>query len=230
MKYLIVIFTIFITVLGYISSRYVFQKTRNPILNPVLLTTLMVIAVLTETGLNFEDYKAGKEIMTFLLGPATVALALPLYKNRHYLWSGLAPVMVGIATGSLLNILTVIFLGKLVGFEHKIIISLAPKSITAPIAVEVAKIVGGDPALTAIFVVFTGLVGASLGPIILNALKVGDPVARGLSIGTTSHGQGTAVALEEGETQGALSGVAMALSAVFTSVITPYLIALLKLK
>lgn len=230
MKYFVVVFTILITVLGYVLSRYIYQKTRNPLLNPVLVTTLIVIAALTATGLKFDDYKPGKEIMTFLLGPATAALALPLYRNRHYLRSGLVPVVVGISAGSLLNIISVIFLGKMVGFEQKIIVSLAPKSITAPIAVEVAKIISGDPALTAIFVVFTGLIGASAGPILLDVLKIGDPVARGLSIGTTSHGQGTAAALEEGETQGALAGVAMALSAVFTSVITPWLIIVLNLK
>lgn len=221
---IIIGFTILITVFGYWLSRYLFIRYKNPLLNPVFLTTMFVILVLTLLGLDFDDYKPGKEIMTFLLGPATVALALPLFHNRKVLWSGLVPVVLGILAGSLSNIIVVLLIGKAADLDHNILISLIPKSITAPIAIEVAKLTGGDPALTAIFVVATGMLGAIAGPALLTFLHVHNPVARGLAIGTTAHGQGTAIALQEGETQGAMSGVAMALAAVFTSFLVPFLI------
>lgn len=185
---------------------------------------MFVILILSLLGLSFDDYQPGKQIMTFLLGPATVALALPLYHNRKALWSGLVPVVLGVLAGSLSNIIVVVIIGKAAALEQNILISLIPKSITAPIAIEVAKLTGGDPALTAIFVVATGMIGAIAGPSLLNFLKVHNPVARGLAIGTTAHGQGTAIALQEGEIQGAMSGVAMALAAVFTSFLVPFLI------
>lgn len=224
MESLIILFTIFITITGYVLSRNIFARYKHPLLNPVFLTTVIVITILLLTGLDFNDYKPGKEIMTFLLGPATVALALPLYKNRQYLWSGLIPILLGVGIGSLVNIVTVIVMAHLTSLEKAIVISLAPKSITAPIAIEVSKIIGGDPALAVVFVVATGMIGAIMGSSLLSLIRVKDPVARGLAIGTTSHGQGTAIALQEGETQGAMSGIAMALAAVFTSFAAPSIV------
>lgn len=224
MKLTITIFSIIITVFGYILSRKIFNKYKIGVLNPVFLTTSIVIACLLLLGLDFEDYKPAKEIMTFLLGPATVALALPLYNNRKALLSGLIPVLIGVSIGSLTNMLIVFFIGKIALLDKKILLSLLPKSITAPIAIEVSKIIGGDPALAAAFVVATGMIGAIIGPALLTLANITNPVARGLAIGTTAHGQGTAVALQEGETQGAMSGVAMAIAAVLTAILAPLLI------
>lgn len=223
---MIVFFTIIITIAGYLVSRVIFNKFKNPLLNPVVLTTVMVIGILALSGLKYEDYEPGKERMTFLLGPATVALALPLYHNRKRLWAGFIPVLLGVAVGSVINIIAMIFLGQLAGFDNNIIASLVPKSITAPIAIEVVRIIGGDPSLAAVFVVMSGMIGSMIGPILLTRLRIYDPIARGLAMGTTSHGQGTAVALAEGETQGAMSGVAMAFAAVITSFVAPFLIPL----
>lgn len=223
MHTLIIAFTILITVGGYILSRQIFNKYKHPLLNPVVLTTIMVIIILSLFKLNFNDYKPGKDIMTFLLGPATVALAVPLYNNRQSLWKGLFPVFSGVIIGTLANIIGVTLIGKIFSFNETLIKSLAPKSITAPIAIEVSRISHGNPSLTAAFVVITGMIGSIVGPSLLTKLKITDPVARGLSIGTTSHGQGTAVILEEGEIQGAMSGVAMAIAAIFTSFIVPFI-------
>lgn len=217
-------FTIAITVGSYAVSRRVFLRSGNALLNPVFLSTSTIIAILLVLGLGAEQYASGKEVMTSLLGPATVALALPLYRNRHLLIERLPAVLLGIISGSISTIATGVILARAGALEKTIVLSLAPKSVTAPIAIEIADIIGGDPALTAAFVIATGILGSIIGPAVLSMVRVHDPVARGLAMGTTSHGQGTAIILAEGETQGAMSGVAMALAAIFTSFIAPLLI------
>ncbi|HEY5975866.1 MAG TPA: LrgB family protein [Geobacteraceae bacterium] len=223
----ILVFSIVITVAAYLASRALFLRFRQPLLNPVFLSTIVVIPILQVSGLTFQDYSPAKEVMTFLLGPATVALALPLYRHREALQRYALPILAGVAAGSLSTMATAIWLGRLTGLSHQLQLSLAPKSITAPIAMEVARLTGGDPSLAVAFVVATGMLGSMLGPPLLSRLQVANPVARGLAMGTTSHGQGTAMAIMEGETQGAMAGIAMALAAIFTSLVAPYYIPLL---
>jgi predicted murein hydrolase (TIGR00659 family) len=211
-----------LTVGAYLVTRRIFLRFKYPLLNPVFLSTLVIIAVLQATGGTLEGYRPAKEAMTFLLGPATVALALPLYKNRSVLRNHALPVFAGVLAGSLTTIAAVLIAGRVAGLARGVLISLGPKSVTVPIAVEISRIAGGEPTLTAAFVVATGMIGSILGPTLLSALKVRNPVARGLALGTVSHGQGTAVALMEGETSGAMGGVAMAIAAVCTALIAPY--------
>ena len=135
-----------------------------------------------------------------------------------------AAVVVGIVTGSLESLVSGIAVARLARLDPVITMSLAPKSVTAAIAVEIASLLGGDEALTAAFVIATGALGSMLGPWFLSRIRIANPVARGLAVGTTAHGQGTAMMLHEGETQGALSGVAMALAAIFTSFVVPILV------
>lgn len=222
MRYDVICFTIFITILAYAVSRKAFIRFKNPLLNPVFLSTVTVIGILLSCDLTFDDYLPGKEIMTFLLGPATVALAVPLYRHKKALASYAFPILVGVAVGSLSTMTAVVLVGKIAQLSQEIVLSLTPTSVTAPIAVEISRIIGGDASLTTAFVVATGMIGSIIGPLILNMLRVANPIARGLAMGTTSHGQGTAMALLEGELQGAMSGIAMTLAAVFTSVVAPY--------
>lgn len=217
-------FTILITIIAYLFSRKIFMKTQNPLVNPVLLSTTAVILILHYLGITFEQYKPGKEIMTFLLGPATVALALPLYLNRHILRKSFFPILVGIACGAIATLATAVLLAKFSGLDSMIVTSIAPKSITAPIAIEIALITGGNPAIAVAFVVFTGTLGSVIGAAVLSFCKINNPVARGLAMGVTAHGQGTATILQEGQTQGAMAGVAMGLSAIFVSLIAPFFI------
>lgn len=221
---MITIFTIVLTVTLYIISRYFFVKTKNPLLNPVLLSTTVIIIVLHFFGISYDQYKPGKTIMTFLLGPATVSLALPLYLNRHILKQSLVPILVGIACGSIASLGSAVLLAKISGLDTLIVASISTKSITAPIAIEVSRIIGGDPAIAVAFVVFTGTLGSMIGASFLSMCKIKSPVARGLAMGVTAHGQGTATILQEGQTQGAMAGVAMGLSAVFVSFIAPFFI------
>jgi len=217
-------FTIILTVVMYFISRKIYLKTNNALLTPLLLSTTAIILILHFSGITFEQYKPGKDIMTFLLGPATVALALPLYLNRHILRDSFVPILIGIASGAVATLTTAVILAKLSGLDSMIIASIAPKSITAPIAVEIALHTGGDPAIAVAFVVFTGTLGSMIGAGFLSLCKIDNPIARGLAMGVTSHGQGTATIMQEGQTQGAMAGVAMALSAIFISFIAPFYI------
>ena len=219
-----VTFAIILTVGVYTLSRRAFLRYGYALLSPVFLSTLIIIAVLTLCRIPFAGYKPAESIMTALLGPAVVALALPLYRQRHTVLRLLPAVLAGIASGSLVSLASVIAVARWAGLQPLIVVSLAPKSVTAPVAVEISRIIGGDQALTATFVITTGVIGSMLGPWFLSRIRIHDPVARGLAVGTASHGQGTAMMLQEGERQGALSGVAMALAAVFVSLIAPLLV------
>ena len=227
MQSLMVLFTIVLTVVAYVLSRFLFVRYGNPLLNVVLLSAAFIIATLLVCDIPYEFYIPGHEIMTALLGPATVALAVPLYKNKHLLKEYSLPIIAGICVGSLVSVVSVMLIAQFGGLAREIVISIAPKSVTIPFAVEIVQIAGGDPALAAAFVVATGTFGAVLGPSLLTWFKINDSVARGLALGTVSHGQGTGMALMEGEEQGSMAGVAMALAGVFTSVIAPLLIPLL---
>lgn len=218
------IFAITLTLCIYFISRKIFLKTQNPLLNPVLFSTTIIIIILSYSHITFEQYKPGKDIMTFLLGPATVALALPLYLNRHILLKSLLSILTGILCGAISTLTAAVLLAKVSGLDSVIIASIAPKSVTAPIAIEIALLTGGDPAIAVAFVVFTGTFGSMIGASFLSLCKIHNPIARGLALGVTAHGQGTAVILQEGQLQGAMAGVAMALSAIFISFIAPFYI------
>lgn len=221
---LLTIFTIVLTIVLYIISLNVCRKLRNALLTPLLLSTIVIITILNVAGITFEQYKPGKSFMTFLLGPATVSLALPLYLNRHILRASLIPILVGIASGAVATLTTAVVMARLAGLDPLLVASMAPKSITAPIAIEISRIIGGDPAISVAFVVFTGTLGSMIGASFMTFCKITNPVARGLAMGVTAHGQGTATILQEGQTQGAMAGVAMALAAIFISFIAPFYI------
>lgn len=217
-------FTVILTVALYIVSRKIYLKTQNALLAPLLLSTTAIILILHYTGISFAQYKPGKSVMTFLLGPATVGLALPLYQNRRVLRQSFIPILIGIVCGSVATLTTAVVLAKQSGLDALIVASIATKSITAPIAIDVSRIIGGDPAVAVAFVVFTGTLGSMIGAGFLSLCRITDPVARGLAMGVTAHGQGTATILHEGQTQGAMAGVAMAVAAIFTSFIAPFYI------
>jgi len=217
-------FTILLTIGIYFISLKIYLKIKIPFLTPLLISTTAIILVLISSGITFEQYKPGKSIMTFLLGPATVGLALPLYLNRQLLRKMLLPILFGIVCGSITTVTTAVVLAKLSGLDALLVTSMATKSITAPIAIEISRILGGDPAIAVAFVVFTGTLGSMIGPTFLSLCKINTPVARGIAMGLSAHGQGTATILQEGQLQGAMAGVAMALSAIFVSFIAPFYI------
>lgn len=216
-------FSIGITVAAYGLSRALARRFPSPLTTPVFFSTAVIILVLVTSGLQVADYEPAKRIMVSLLGPATVSLAVPLYKNRQTLLRHTAPAVLGLAVGSLATLGAAVLLATAFGLPDVIRASMSVKSVTAPVAIELAPIVHGSPALTAAFVIATGMIGAMLGPWLMTRTGIHDPLSRGLALGTISHGQGTAQAVTEGELQGAAAGIAMGLAAVFTSFVAPFL-------
>ena len=220
------LFGIGITLGAYQLVIAAYEKTRWLFLQPVLVSMLVVIGVLLSCGLTYAEYRKSTEIMNILLGPATVALAVPLYLNlrriRQLFWPTFTTLIVGgvFATGICL------LLGWWFGAEHMILMTLAPKSVTSPIAMLVAEQIGGVAALAAVFVLITGVIGAIFGPALLSMLGVHSPEARGMALGLTAHAVGTSVALQESEECGAFAALAMSLMGVATAVFLPLAVSL----
>jgi predicted murein hydrolase (TIGR00659 family) len=182
-----------------------------------------VVAVLVATQTGYESYFDGAQFVHFLLGPATVALAIPLYRQFEKVRQSALAIVTSIIVGSLTASLSAVVIARLLGGSRDSLISLAPKSVTAPVAMGIAERLGGLPSLTAVLVILTGILGAMMGTFILNALGIKDWAARGLAMGTASHGIGTARALQVNEIAGAFSGLAMGLNALATALMLPLL-------
>ena len=219
---MIMVFTA-LTVGAYLVSRWLFFRYGHPLFNMVLFGTILMISLLVISGTPYSAYEPAKEFM----GPATVALAIPLYKNRELLRRYGLAIGSSVAAGSLTSMVLVVLLSKAGGLSQAVLISALPKSVTAPIAIEIAQLSGGDPALAVAFVVATGTFGGSLGPTLLRWCGIRLPEARGLALGTVAHAQGVGMALLEGEASAAMASSAMAIAAIFTSLAAPVLLALL---
>lgn len=223
----ITLVSIFITIGTYLISLPLSKKYPSVLTMPIFFCTVTIILILLLTRITYEQYSLAKEIMTYLLGPATVALAVPLYRERKTMFKNCLPVIVGVLVGSIATIVSAVYLGIWGGLTEGAILSLSIKSVTIPIASEVATIINGEPSLVVVFVLVTGMFGAMFGSALLNFAKITDPIARGLSYGTISHGIGTSKAMTEGEIEGASSGIAMALAGIITSLVIPLLIVLI---
>ncbi|MBN6188877.1 LrgB family protein [Aneurinibacillus sp. BA2021] len=227
MSTFVTLYSIVITVGAYLLSRTVARKYPSPFTTPVFFSTALIISVLLVNGVSFAQYEPAQRIMTFFLGPATVALAVPLYKNRQLIRKYSFPAFVGLLAGLLSTILSVILIARMLRLSDEIIASLSTKSVTVPIALEITRIIGGSPALSAAFVVLTGTLGTMIGPWLMQRTGIRSSFAYGLAMGTISHGQGAAQAASTDELAGAVAGVAMGLAAVLTSVLLPWLHTLL---
>ena len=219
-----------LTLVAYLAGDWIYRRAhQHPLLHPVLLAIAALVGLLTATGTTYQTYFEGAQFVHFLLGPATVALAVPLYFNFSKLRRMWLPLFGGLIAGSLTAAVSAIGIAWLLGASEQTLISLAPKSVTAPVAMGIAEKLGGLPSLTAILVVSTGILGAVLGPWTLNLLRVRDEAIRGFSIGVASHGIGTARAFQESEEAGAFSGLAMGLNILATALLLPLLVHLLGL-
>jgi predicted murein hydrolase (TIGR00659 family) len=208
----------------YVLARRLHRRFPIPYLSPLVSTTVAVVMLLLGTGIPVERYREGGDLLGLLLGPATVALALPLYRHRELLLRHAPAIALSVLAGAAVATVSVVALASSVGLSPAIVASMAPKSVTAPVAIEVARAVGGDPALAAGCAVMTGTLGALFGPAILALLRVRHPVARGVAMGTIAHAQGTAAALAESELTGAVSAVALSLTAIAAALAGPPLI------
>jgi predicted murein hydrolase (TIGR00659 family) len=197
--------------------------------NPVLISVVILITFLTLTGTPYQRYFDGAQFVHFLLGPTTVALALPLWRYAGRLRRMLLPLSGALLIGSLTSILSVVAIGRLMGVSEVTLRSLAPKSVTTPIAMGISEQIGGLPSLTAVLVIVTGIIGAVIAQELFDRLRVDDQAARGLAIGVASHGIGTARALQMHAEAGAFAGLAMGLNGALTTLLAPLLARLLGL-
>ncbi|HMQ91948.1 MAG TPA: LrgB family protein [Amaricoccus sp.] len=192
---------------------------RHPLANPVVIAAGLLIALLTATGTAYGDYFAGAQFVHFLLGPATVALAVPLWHNRTAVRRNLVPMCVALVAGSLTAIVSAVTIAWAFGAPAPVLASLAPKSTTAPIAMALTESIGGIPALAAVLVVLTGILGSVIVTPLMNALKITDYAARGFAVGVASHGIGTARAFQVSEEAGTFAGIAMGLNGALTALV-----------
>lgn len=213
-----------VTLVAYQIGLWLHERCRRtPLVNPVLVAVLVLIALLAASGIEYRTYFEGAQFVHFLLGPATVALAVPLYNQINQVRRSLGALAVALLTGSVTAAGSAVALGWLLGASERTLLSLAPKSVTSPIAMGVSEQLGGLPSLTAVFVMLSGIVGAALGSWTLNLVRVKDWRARGLGMGVAAHGIGTARALQVNEVAGAFSGLAMGLNGLATAVLLPLL-------
>jgi len=209
------LFCVGVTLGAYQLALAAYERTRWVFLQPVLVSMLIVIAVLLACGIDYAEYSTSAKVLTILLGPATVALAVPLFLNLKRIRQLFWPTLITLVVAGLFAI------------DHELLMSLAPKSVTSPIAMLVASQIGGVAALAAVFVLITGVLGAILGPELLRRFGVHHPAAQGMALGMTAHAVGTSRALQEGEECGAFAALAMSLMGVATAVLLPLAVALI---
>ncbi|MDN5745472.1 MAG: LrgB family protein [Nocardioidaceae bacterium] len=213
-----------LTLGGYQLGRWLQQRTGGHALaQPVLVTIIVAAVAITLLDVDYADYRDATELISFWLGPATVALAVPLHRQAHRLKGFVTPMLLAIVAGATTAIVSAVLLARALGAEEALQKTLAPKSSTTPVAIAVTESLGGITSLVAVFTIGIGIFGAVVGPAVLNLLRVRDRRARGLAIGAVSHGLGASRMLREDETEGAFAGLSMGLSALATSLLVPLL-------
>ena len=214
-----------VTVLAWIAADALAQASgRHPLVNPLLLTVAGVAALLLATGTPYGTYFAGAQFVHFLLGPATVAIAVPLFRNWPLVVRHALPMLAALLAGGLTAIASALAVAASLGVPHDVLVALAPKSVTAGIAMGISEGLGGAPALTAVLVIATGLIGAVMVTPLMNALGIRDYAARGIAVGLASHGIGTARAFTVDPVAGTFAGIAMGLNALLSAVLVPLIV------
>lgn len=218
-----------LTLLAYQAGRLLQARSGGHALaQPVLVAVVLVGATLLLLDVDVEDYRDGTALLSFLLGPATVALAVPLHRQAHRLRALLLPLAVAVALGAVVSVASAVVLARVLGAGDVLQRTLAPKAATTPVSIALSDAHGGLPELTAALTIVAGILGAVAGPAVLTLLRVRARTARGVALGSVSHGIGTSRALAEDATEGAFSGLAMGLTALATSLVLPLVLALLR--
>ncbi|TFW19236.1 LrgB family protein [Massilia arenosa] len=217
-----------LTLCAYIVAQWIYLRCRmSPLANPVAIAIVLISAVLALSGMSYQRYFAGAQFVHFLLGPATVALAVPLARQVPRLRRSLLPLGCALLCGCVTAIVTAAGVAALLGAPEALVRSIAPKSATTPIAMAVAQSLGGIPALTAALVIATGILGAATGRFLFNALRIESIEARGFALGLAAHGIGTARAFQVSAQAGAFAALGMGLNGVMTALLAPWLVPLI---
>jgi predicted murein hydrolase (TIGR00659 family) len=224
------LFWLIVTIIVFMFSAAVNRRLGGtPLVHPVLLSLTLIIIFLVATGTQYETYFEGAQFIHFLIGPATVALAIPLYDHFERVKQLWLPLLVACVVGASTAIVSVLIVAQWFDVPHAVLLSMAPKSVTSPIAIGIAEKIGGFPSLAAGIVLVTGAIGCLLAPLIFKLLNVKDDAVKGFSLGLSAHGFGTAQALEISALAGAFSGLAMGLTGLITAFIMPLIISLMGL-
>lgn len=221
------VFGVFLTLLTYFFAVRLKKKWNYLLLNPVLLSIAMIIIFLLIFRIDFETYNRGGKYISFFLGPSVVALGVFFYEKYEEIKQNLRAFVISVLAGGVCGILSVVLLLLLFKVPIVLIDSLAAKSVTTPIAIEITKLTGGIPEITAGIVIAVGIFGNAFGPFFLNRLGIKSKIALGTALGTAAHGIGTARAFEEGKLPGVYSGLAMCLNGIITALLTPFLLSLI---
>lgn len=218
-----------LTLGAYSAAFALFRLGRgNPLLNPVAIAVALIVAVLVATGTDYQTYFGGAQFVHFLLGPATVALGMPLWRNLGAARRMLVPMLVGLLAGATTAMVSAVAVAALFGADRATLASLAPKSVTTPIAMGISEQLGGLPSLTAALVILTGIIGAMTVTPLMNALEIKDWRVRGFAVGLAAHGIGTARAFQVHPLAGTFAGIAMGLNGLITALLAPLLLGWLR--
>jgi len=216
-----VLFGLVLSLAAFEVGIFINRNTRIPILNPLLIAIGIIICFLFAFHIDFDTYNKGGQFINMFLGPSTVVLAVPLYKQLDLLKKNAKAILTGIFVGSAIGIISIIGISYLVGLNASVIKSLVPKSVTTPIGISISSQLGGVVPITVLAIIVTGIIGAVFGPTICKIFRIKDKVAVGVSIGTASHAVGTSKALELGEVEGAMSSLSIGIAGIMTVIIAP---------
>ena len=221
------LFSLVLTIGAYQIGLFFQRKCKTPLCNPLLISVALVVGVLLVTGFSVETYQADMKIFSWLITPATVALAVPLYQQMQKLKKNLPAILIGVAAGAVTALASVFALCALFSLDKQTTISLLPKSVTVAIGLAISKQNGGIEALTSLVIGFTGILGSVIGPMLCKLLRLKNPIAQGVAFGTSAHVIGTAKASELGSIQGAVSSLSLAVAGILTAVLFPFVVSLL---
>lgn len=220
-------FLLALTFIIYVASQLLQRRTGISMLNPILLSTVAIIVFLLVCDIDYDTYSKGGEFIDFWLKPAVVALGVPLYRQLESIKKQFLPILLAEVAGCIVGIASVVIVAQMLGASREVVMSLASKSVTTPIAIEVTQAIGGIPALTAAVVVCTGIFGGMTGFRMMKLSRVKSPIAQGLSMGTAAHAVGTSVAMETGYRYGAFSSLGLTINGLFTALLTSFILELL---
>ena len=219
------LFGVFLTLLAFKFGQWCYKKTnRNPFLQPMIVGLFSVFLALLALGLSFDQYFATAQPLHLMLGPVTVALAVPLYENVQRIRAMLTPILITVLLASTITVSITVGIAWFMGAGQTTLLSLLTKSITTPIAMAVSTEIGGIPSLAAVFVIYTGIIGVIVGPSLLNKLGITDKRIRGITMGISAHAIGTARAIEEDRETGAFSALAMGMTGFITAFVLPLIV------
>lgn len=217
------IFDLALVVGTYIAATILYKKTHLSVLHPLLTSIFVIIVILEFLDIEYASFQQGSHLIHFMLGPSVVALGYVLFEQMKYLKGNVVSILTSVFVGAIVGIISVIVIGKLMGADQSLIATLQPKSVTTPIAMGISEKNGGIPSLTAVIVVAVGIFGSIVGPAVMKVLGIESRIAKGLALGASSHGVGTAAAIQLGAVEGALSGLAIGLMGIMTAILVPVL-------